>query len=597
MNYPPPFSLRTFGAGLVCLVAFAAAAPAATLTVTSTGDDASDPTTLRGAIAAAAEGDTIDFDASLAGATIALDKTLGPLEWAGSLAIEGPAANPVTIDGGAGSVDKGIAYAGGSRTTYLVHATGASATTTLRNLVFTGSKANQTNDAPDVGPAVSILGNAVIDNCLWTNNGMAQTSGYTETTADGGACLRVAGNLFLSNSRFVDNGVNGANYSFGGTLSLRGETVEIDNCVFSGSYGWDGATTGGNVRAGGTIGLGPAVKNFTMTDCLVEKAVAGAGSGGIAFHKNCSGGVYRFRNCTFRDIWSCYGSWIRGGAVSYDGNNANTLVVENSEFSHIRFNGWGGAIRWTGGNGRVVFANTTFYNCRGHEWGGVSDTRCPTYFVNCTAAGNVNSASQAQGSGTFFVIDNIHALLNCVCAWNYNKNGAQLDDTSRHGSTLAIYNSYNHSGGNGANAGAATDYDENTKMFAEPFTTISAVPVWTSSDALANEISIPVLSIDVKAEKKDPAIRRVVEILPAKDGGVLDRAGWPVKHNADWSAIAYSADRGATWTSLVGSVDDATIPLSADSRLAAYPLVAGVPVPPIGSAAFLATAATVIVIR
>ena len=42
-------------------------ASAATLTVTSTGDDASDPATLRGAIAAASDGDTITFDAELGG--------------------------------------------------------------------------------------------------------------------------------------------------------------------------------------------------------------------------------------------------------------------------------------------------------------------------------------------------------------------------------------------------------------------------------------------------------------------------------------------------------------------------------------------------
>ena len=55
-------------------------ASAATLIVTSAGDDAADPATLRGAIAAAADGDTITFDASLAGATIALDKTLATLK-------------------------------------------------------------------------------------------------------------------------------------------------------------------------------------------------------------------------------------------------------------------------------------------------------------------------------------------------------------------------------------------------------------------------------------------------------------------------------------------------------------------------------------
>ena len=146
-------------------LSLAASGYAATLTVTSLADDGS-AGTLRAQIAAASDGDTITFDASLAGATITLATANGPLEYAGSLTIEGPASSPVTIDGGGAAADaSGLSYKGSSRTTYLIHATGTAATTTLRNLVFTGSKANQSKDTPDVGPAVSILGNAVIDSC------------------------------------------------------------------------------------------------------------------------------------------------------------------------------------------------------------------------------------------------------------------------------------------------------------------------------------------------------------------------------------------------------------------------------------------------
>lgn len=80
---------------LALLLALPVFTHAATHIVTSTGDDAADSATLRGAIAAAADGDTITFDASLAGATITLDKTNGPLEYAGSLTIVGPARAPV----------------------------------------------------------------------------------------------------------------------------------------------------------------------------------------------------------------------------------------------------------------------------------------------------------------------------------------------------------------------------------------------------------------------------------------------------------------------------------------------------------------------
>ena len=556
-------------------------ASAATLTVTSLADDGS-AGTLRALCASASAGDEIVFADALAGGTIAITTASGPIEIARTLSIVGPADAPVTIDGlgGAG----GIAYDGGSRTTSLLYATDSASTLTLKNLVFTGSKANQASATPEVGPAVSILGNAVIDSCCWTNNGMAQTGSYNDTTSDGGTCLRIVGNLSLSNSRFINNGANGCNYSAGGTLCARGGTVAISNCVFSGAYGWDGGTQGGNVRGGGTIGLGPDVADFTMTDCLVEKAVASAATGGILLHNGCSG-VYRFRNCAFRDIWSINANWWHGGAVCYNGSNPITMLFENVEFSRIRYPGWAGAVRVTGGDSRVVFANTTFVNCYGNEWGACTDTRCPTSFVNCTAVGNVNGSSQSNG-GTFFVIDRPHYLLNTVCAWNWDTKGSRLHDTSRYSSTLGVYNSYNHSVGNGPSSSSdnAMDYDSDTAFFSEPFETISALPAWTGSETLSASISSPVLTIDEKAEAKDPAARRVVGIKSRKDGGVLDGAGWPVKHSADWSSIAYTKDNGVTCTALVGQVADATITLAADSRGVAYAMRNGLPVPPIGSA-------------
>jgi len=571
-----------------------ALAHGATLTVTSLADDGS-AGTLRALCASASAGDEIVFDAALAGGTIAITTASGPIEIARTLSIVGPADAPVTIDGlgGAG----GIAYTGGSRTTSLLYATDASSTLTLKNLVFTGSKANQASDTPEVGPAVSILGSAVVDNCCWTNNGMAQTGTYNDTTSDGGTCLRVVGNLSLSNSRFVNNGANGCNYSAGGTLCARGGTVAISNCVFSGAYGWGGDTQGGNVRGGGTIGLGPAVADFTMTDCLVEKAVASAATGGILLHGDCSGS-YRFRNCAFRDIWSINANWRHGGAVSYSGSNPVTMIFENVEFSRTRYPGWAGAVRVTGGDSRVVFANTTFVNCYGNEWGACTDTRCLTSFVNCTAVGNVNGSSQSNG-GTFFVIDRPHYLLNTVCAWNWDNKGSRLHDTSLYSSTLGVYNSYNHSVGNGPSSSSdnAMDYDSDTAFFSEPFETISALPAWTGSESLSASISVPVLTIDERAERRDPAARRVVEIVSKKDDGVLDGAGWPVKHSADWSSIAYTKDNGATWTALVGTVEAATIPLAADSRGVAYATRRGIPKPPIGSATFVAKPSTMLLVK
>jgi hypothetical protein len=68
-----------------------------TLTVTNTDD--SGMGSLRGEIAAAASGDTIEFAGPVHGQTIKLNFLSGPLDLNKNLDIEGPVANPVTISG------------------------------------------------------------------------------------------------------------------------------------------------------------------------------------------------------------------------------------------------------------------------------------------------------------------------------------------------------------------------------------------------------------------------------------------------------------------------------------------------------------------
>ena len=572
IKYRLPRSCAVAAAIALCIAS--GNAHATTWTVTSTDDDATNPATLRGAIAAAADGDTIVFDASLAGATIALVKANGPLEYSGSLTIEGPASAPVTIDGGGAAADaSGLSYKGSSRTTYLIHATGASATTTLRNLVFTGSKMTQAAATPDVGPAVSILGNAVIDSCCWTNNGTARSGNFGQN--DGGGCLRVVGDLTLSNSTFTKNGASGAggNYVIGGTVCAKGANVLVTNCVFSETYGWDG--NHGSANDLGTLAFASTVTSATVVDTLFEKNAAGHGPGGIYISGAGASSRYLVRHCAFRENWGA-ASQVRHGAAMCMGNQGN-LVVEDTEFDLGRANAWGPALRVDNGSSKVVLANCTFVNNDGNEWGGGAvDTRCDAWYVNCTAAGNVNRNSDVRGS-TFFVWTTVN-VLNSAVAWNYYKTGAEINDVSRYQGTLNAYNSYFHTAGNGPQTKVdVSDYDADTKFFADPMQTVSSFSIFGQTLTHANAISTPVLRNDAS----NPDAARVVAI--DKDG-VLFRTGWPVKHDANWENIAYSQDGGSTWTALRGSAAAATIPLAADARGEAYPVVGGVPVPPIGSA-------------
>ncbi|NIP96856.1 MAG: hypothetical protein GWO24_26825, partial [Akkermansiaceae bacterium] len=93
--------------------------------VTSTGD--SGPGSLRGEIAAAAPGDTITFDSSLAGATITL--TGGELTIDKDLVIEASAlADPLAVD------------ANGAITNHRVLRITSGATVVLEGLTLTGGK-------------------------------------------------------------------------------------------------------------------------------------------------------------------------------------------------------------------------------------------------------------------------------------------------------------------------------------------------------------------------------------------------------------------------------------------------------------------------
>ena len=497
-------SLR-LGLSLASLLALPVFSHAATHIVTSTGDDAADPTTLRGAIAAAADGDTITFDASLAGATIALVKANGPLEYAGSLTIEGPSSAPVAIDGGAGAVDQGIAYAGNSRTTYLIHATGTAATTTLKNLVFTGSKMNQSKDTPDVGPAVSILGNAVIDGCIWTNNAVYRSGNFG--TADGGGCLRVAGDLALSNSTFSKNGARAgsSNFSLGGAVLAKGATVAVTNCVFSETYGWDGSTTGsGNDIA--ALAVASSTTRLTVEGCVCEKNLALHGGGGL--YVAGGSGSFSIRNCRFVENKNVSSGIKHGGALTFGG--AGSYLVENCEFADNYSNGYGGAVRSENTSANVVFANCTFVNNDGNNWGGAVDTRGPTWYVNCTAVGNVNRASNNNGPGTFFSTESKTVnILNGALVWNWSNNGTVKNDTSRYGATVNIYCSYNYPAGTAPSKeeNVTRVYDETTAFFAEPYASISSISCFGSTYLFAQAITTPVLSPAASA-----ATPRAVEI-------------------------------------------------------------------------------------
>ena len=196
-----------------------------TFTVTSTADDGS-VGTLRAALAAAANGDTIIFGPGLSGATITLDPNKGPLVITKAITING------SESGG-----QNVVISGGGKTG-----------------VFTVN-------GPSGGGLTTAIENLAIDN--GNSTGAAGTLGKGGDAA--GGILVNSGSLLLATDTFVGNN------AVGGTSGLQGPGgnaagayyVEAGASVISAGLNFFGNTaTGGAVGAGGTTpGIGYPITN------------------------------------------------------------------------------------------------------------------------------------------------------------------------------------------------------------------------------------------------------------------------------------------------------------------------------------------------
>ena len=581
-------------------------ASAGTWTVTSTGDDAADPATLRGAIAAAnAQGDadnTITI-ALAAGSQIQQNTTatpssatVGPLQPTVSMTIIGPTPTGPTT----GFVKISGKATNGSPFLYV---SDPDVSVTLKNLeiwefrVQSGGgssgawKQAASGDGLRLGPTVSTAGALTIENCYLHDNWMAQPNGFgSETKADGGSVIRAEGNLEVRDTILTANRIYASAYG-AGYIAALGSNIVFDNLAVTNNYIWENRTDR-DYRYGQIGILGSSVSSVTIDGLLLADGFSCYGTAGIFVRSDVSGATISVKNSAFRGLYG-WTDGSGGGAFGYHGVNANAFVFENCEFSGNRGQ-WGGAVRINADNNdaSAVFANCSFLRNDGIQWGGAVDTRCPTWFVNCTAAGNISEYSNSQNSGAFASHGKAHYVLNSALAYNYSNKGSTPDDCSK-ASTLHLYNSFNHNGGNApSSATSVTDYlgggayalfsaaNETVSSFTYVTVRQNATTQTTGTTSYTGSPAMPELPA---VDAASPATPRVLEIVR---GGDLDATGWPVKHDADWSNIAYSTDGGATWTALRGSVAGATDSLAADSRGVAYGVSGGVPTPPIGSAAF-----------
>jgi predicted outer membrane repeat protein len=198
----------------------ASALLAGTFTVTNTNDDGAG--SLRAALAAAEAqgGGTIGFAAGIAGQTIVLASEL--VVGSQPVAIEGPAANGVTLSGG--GLTRVVRAASG-------------ATLTLRNLTV----ANGFTTVFGAGMYVEAGATVTLDHVTVSGNTVVNPSAVS---GDGGGVITGAGStLTVVNSTFSGNSANG----YGGAVFGTG-TVTIISSTITGNTGGDG---GGIVAGSG----------------------------------------------------------------------------------------------------------------------------------------------------------------------------------------------------------------------------------------------------------------------------------------------------------------------------------------------------------
>jgi putative cell wall-binding protein len=251
-------STAAIGAGLVVVPADPASA--ATLTVTDPGD--SGPNTLRGKVAAATDGDVIEFDPSIMSITL----VTGAILLDKSLTIRGPGADALTIDGGSNE-RVFFAYNGASTPPVDV---------TISQVTLTHGLAAVGGAVYAKGEDLTLTDVAIVDN-VSTGNG-----GGVALLGSNGASLTIEGSTITLN-RADDNG---------GGISMEDVTAPVtitDSTISTNRSGMDPGVPG---RGGGIWAKKSPptatvlrIEQSSVTGNFADPDVSAAGQGGGVYAK------------------------------------------------------------------------------------------------------------------------------------------------------------------------------------------------------------------------------------------------------------------------------------------------------------------------
>ena len=243
-----------------------------TITVTNSGD--SGMGSLRQALASAVSGDTIQFAHSAFG-TISL--TSGPLVVATNVAINGPGASKLAING---------------NNTFQDLLVNANVTAKVSGLTITGGEGPT---GSRYGGAGGILndGTLTVDQCVITKN--------TAPGSDQGGGIFNLGSLTITNSVVSNNSAGvGGGIGTTGTLVVKNSTINANSATYGGGinsfYGQltlTNCVVSGNVGGGISGGQAP----MSLTNCTVSNNSPYIPGGGFGYGVNCFAADLNLVNC------------------------------------------------------------------------------------------------------------------------------------------------------------------------------------------------------------------------------------------------------------------------------------------------------------
>ena len=281
------------------MIAVPMTASAATFDVTSAADDPADPTTLRGAIAAAEASPGADVITLQGGTTYSLTNAEGDLDITTDITIEG---NGATIDA-SGLGDRA----------FQVSATGD---LTISDVTVTGGRPADAPSAAGGGSGGAFLnaGTLSISDSVLDDNSAERAGGAIEASA-GSSTTLVETDLTNNATGAAPGNGGGLHLTGAGTVSITGGTVSGNTAAAEGGGLWNSGA--GTMTVDGT----------TITGNTASGATADQGGGGL--FQEAGGGTLTVRNASITDNVANGAAGSGGGIL----NDQSTVIVESSTLS------------------------------------------------------------------------------------------------------------------------------------------------------------------------------------------------------------------------------------------------------------------------